>query len=1031
MSIRSHSVLMAIWLVSSATGQTAIPGTTTNTPLQSIFELEELFIEQQYSFLPIAPPSEETYLHSSSQIVPVVFDNFPKKFQNKIMAEYDESTGIPLYPITVEEDPVSRYTVFRNVFGVEIFQLAPEADYNPFAWQEWKFDLAVGETLDPFTQWLYDPAHIAVSFTLIDSIYYDSYLEEQEAQRLAAEAATLMQPMMMTMSVPLTKPIASMTTGSNGLVTLNISVPDTYGSYVEIFDRDWLQQWDDWELAKSWLPTYGNAQVNWEDSASSGKNHRFYYIGDATDDPEGDGYSTLRETLVTGTDPDVFNMIDEDNDGMHDWWETKIFGGTDQAGSGDFDGDGLLNNEEMVYVSSGSPSVTMTSDPSLFDTDADGMDDGFEESYYWLDPMDSSDAGSDRDGDNLTNLEEYQIGTLPDEEDTDGDGLDDWGEYTFGLDPTVPYPGDLTADSDGDLMPNEYEINNFLNPWDASDKYEDKDRDGLDNYWEYTNNLAAGNWDTDGDTLPDGTEVEWGTQPDVADDLNSDSDGDGLTLSEEYENVTNPNIGDSDSDGTNDGDEVDQGSDPADGSDGGTALPESDQVELTLTIGDDSGSHSEIYEMVVTGSPNKRLPSGGYGETATQTYTFKRGESYTITLIHRGTDPSWLEDHDEADYDYVAKVEEASEAQTSAMVFETEEEDWIPGDDGTPSTQMVVMAATTSTGSGVVIDDTSGILGTHRESTAFFASGKSAKAHVIKMEMITPAGDPVNAPVQSGDGQNEFTYSSAATGVLTLNLKAKVLPTGIADKVVDNCQFSVGSIGSSALTWDASNPSGKPTTNGDYLEATATYTGLPSNNSDFGNKKASIYFTSFKLGEEDFEVFFDGSDNSLGNPGSSAPNWFYYWKQTSASAGSPLYGLQWAGLKWEGNQWVFYIGPADNDQYRPPAGGDNAGVIIEGVDNFAWTVRHEHRHIQTSSTWYPNDYDGSLDPDGDWIPDSQEPSLGGTQMNPINGGPFSPGVYDTDSDGLRDDEDYTVATQQPWIVGSADVFDWSNSGSQY
>ncbi len=327
------------------------------------------------------------------------------------MAEFDKSTGIPLYSITIEEDPVSRRTIFRNAFGVVIFELEPEENYNPFAWPEWKFSLAEGEALDPFTQWLYDPAHIAVSFTLIDSIYYEAYLAEKEALRLAAAS---MQPMMMTMSAPLIKPIASMTTGSNGLVTLNISLLDTYGGYVEIFDRDWLQYWDDWELAKSWLPTYGNQQVSWQDNSSSGKNHRFYYIGDATDDPEGDGFSTLREELPTGTDPAVFNMIDEDNDGMHDWWEAKLFGGTNQVGSGDFDGDGLLNNEEIVYVSSGSgsPSVTMSSDPSLFDTDADGMDDGFEESYYWLDPMDSSDAGSDRDGDNLTNKYLTIRGTL-------------------------------------------------------------------------------------------------------------------------------------------------------------------------------------------------------------------------------------------------------------------------------------------------------------------------------------------------------------------------------------------------------------------------------------------------------------------------------------------------------------------------------------------------------------------------------------------------------------------------------------------
>lgn len=501
--------------------------------------------------------------------------------------------------------------------------------------------------------------------------------------------------MMMAMSAPLTKPIASMTTGSNGLVTLNISLPDMFGGYVEIFDRDRLQYWDDWELAKSWLPTYGNQQVSWQDNSSSGKSHRFYYIGDATDDPEGDGYSTLREKLLTGTDPAVFDMVDEDNDGMHDWWEIKLFGGTDQIGTGDFDGDGLLNNEEMIYQTSGSgaPKVIMITDPSLFD-------------------------------------------------------------------------------SDGDLMDDRYEIVNFLDPWDTSDKYEDKDRDGLENYWEYTNNLAAGNWDTDGDTLPDGTEVEWGTDPAVPDDLNSDTDEDGLTLGEEYNNITNPNLGDSDSDGTNDGDEVNQGSDPGDGTDGGIAPPEDDQIELTLTIGDDSGSHSEIYEMVVSGSPSKRLPSGGYGEVATQTYTFKRGESYTISIIHRGTDPSWLEDHDQADYDYVANVEEGGGTQAAAIVIE-EEEDWIPGDPGEPVSQPIAMAATTSTGSGVIIDDTSGILGTHRESTSFFAEGKSLKVHLPKIIIHSPSSGANNTYSTQGD------YNSTAS----LSFRAEVKGYTFADQI--------------------------------------------------------------------------------------------------------------------------------------------------------------------------------------------------------------------------------------------------------
>jgi hypothetical protein len=61
------------------------------------------------------------------------------------------------------------------------------------------------------------------------------------------------------------------------------------------------------------------------------------------------------------------------------------------------------------------------------------------------------------------------------------------------------------------------------------------------------------------------------------------------------------------------------------------------------------------------------------------------------------------------------------------------------------------------------------------------------KITVIGIDMITPAGDPVNAAKQSGDGQNEFTYSAASPAVLTMNLKAGVTPSGVATQIKDQC----------------------------------------------------------------------------------------------------------------------------------------------------------------------------------------------------------------------------------------------------
>src|SRR5690242_13859984 len=73
------------------------------------------------------------------------------------------------------------------------------------------------------------------------------------------------------------------------------------------------------------------------------------------------------------------------------------------------------------------------------DGDQDGIDDDFERAHG-LDPT-RNDAAEDKDGDGLTNLDEFNRGTLPEDLDTDDDGLSDGAETT--TDPK-------NRDSDGD-----------------------------------------------------------------------------------------------------------------------------------------------------------------------------------------------------------------------------------------------------------------------------------------------------------------------------------------------------------------------------------------------------------------------------------------------------------------------------------------------------------------------------------------------------------------------------------------------------
>jgi hypothetical protein len=95
--------------------------------------------------------------------------------------------------------------------------------------------------------------------------------------------------------------------------------------------------------------------------------------------------------------------------------------------TGDVDSDGLPNSAELAAGT----------DPFNPDSDYDGIPDGWEVTYN-LNPLLATDAEVDSDspnGDTLTNLQEYRLGTDPTKKDTDGDGLNDNVEATNGGNP--------------------------------------------------------------------------------------------------------------------------------------------------------------------------------------------------------------------------------------------------------------------------------------------------------------------------------------------------------------------------------------------------------------------------------------------------------------------------------------------------------------------------------------------------------------------------------------------------------------------
>ena len=101
------------------------------------------------------------------------------------------------------------------------------------------------------------------------------------------------------------------------------------------------------------------------------------------------------------------------------------------------------------------------------DADNDGLPDDYEIANG-LNPNDPVDAAEDQDGDGLSALEEFNLGTDPNQSDTDGDGLSDGEETVAGADGFITDA--LNRDTDGDGLSDGLEVQVGTSPIDAADR---------------------------------------------------------------------------------------------------------------------------------------------------------------------------------------------------------------------------------------------------------------------------------------------------------------------------------------------------------------------------------------------------------------------------------------------------------------------------------------------------------------------------------------------------------------------------------
>jgi hypothetical protein len=265
-----------------------------------------------------------------------------------------------------------------------------------------------------------------------------------------------------------------------------------------------------------------------------------------------------------------------------------------------------------------------TGNKTKWDSDADGLPDGFETRNYV--DYNTSATVSDTDGDGLNDKLELELGTNPALTDSDGDNLTDKAEvagwkisFSYNGQPfsMQVWPDPLRVDSDGDGLTDYQEYRNGFNP-----RSSDTDGDGILDPDEGVvltamAEIESSDMDSDADGLSDffeknGWEITFtdsqGTHTLLvtSDPLLPDTDFDGLNDAQEFALLSNPGSVDTDSDGLSDSEEQRLGTNLLDFDTDHDGLDDASEITLgsnPLVVDSDNDNLTDLMEFDFGSSP--------------------------------------------------------------------------------------------------------------------------------------------------------------------------------------------------------------------------------------------------------------------------------------------------------------------------------------------------------------------------------------------------------------------------------------------